>query len=368
MKHAEDKNATQDAASRHAERVLRITGSDVSVPATELRTLLESYRRLLDRFRKVMRISDTYGMELKKVTGQLEQLRALALPICMFCKKIRVDEGYWQQMETYFARHIDVAFTHGICPDCMREKYGEIANVTKARERLGQEIREIARRGEARQIPDADQYVSSAEALLDSPDAPPETVRTGLRRLSDRYRRLLRRMGKILLISDGYQARLMDLNARLDLLAHTDGLTKLFNRADATEKLEVERSRAERHGSSFSVILTDVDDFKRVNDEQGHEAGDLVLMALARSFASAIRREDTCARWGGEEFLFLLPEASASEAEAMARKLLEAARSLAVPYRGALLRCTLSAGVAPFRPGASLDDILRGAEIGRAHV
>jgi diguanylate cyclase (GGDEF)-like protein len=85
-------------------------------------------------------------------------------------------------------------------------------------------------------------------------------------------------------------------------------------------------------------------------------------MALARSFASAIRREDTCARWGGEEFLFLLPEASAGEAEAMARKLLEAARSLAVPYRGALLRCTLSAGVAPFRPGASLDDILRGAD------
>ena len=115
-------------------------------------------------------------------------------------------------------------------------------------------------------------------------------------------------MGKILLISDGYQARLMDLNTRLNLLAHTDGLTGLSNRQDAMEKLEAESSRAERHGGRFSVVIADVDDFKLVNDTLGHEAGDRLLSHLGRVFRSTMRREDTCARWGGEEFLFLLPE------------------------------------------------------------
>lgn len=115
-------------------------------------------------------------------------------------------------------------------------------------------------------------------------------------------------MQKILLISDGFQQRLIDMNAGLEVLAHTDGLTGLSNRADAMEKLEAERSRAERHGGTFSVIITDVDDFKTINDGWGHDAGDMMLIALARTFRSILRREDTCARWGGEEFLFLLPE------------------------------------------------------------
>lgn len=95
--------------------------------------------------------------------------------------------------------------------------------------------------------------------------------RTGVIEAHSNDRRLLRRMGKILLISDGYQARLMDLNSRLNLLAHTDALTGLSNREDAVEKLEAERGRAERHGGEFSVVITDLDDFKTVNDTRGHE-------------------------------------------------------------------------------------------------
>jgi diguanylate cyclase (GGDEF)-like protein len=342
--------------------MLGALASGPTVAVAEYRELLKKYRGLLGRFNKVMVISDTYGAELKKLSDQLEQLRSLALPICMFCKKIRVDDNYWEQIEGYFARHIDIAFTHGICPSCMEERYGDLADLPTAKSRITNEVLARAERRESGKVPDEDEAVRTAEKLLASPDAGIAVLRAGLRRQVDRYRRLLRRMGKILLISDGYQARLMELNGTLNLLAHTDALTGLGNRHDAVEKLEAERSRAERHGGAFSVAIADIDDFKAVNDTHGHEAGDLLLRELGRVLRVAIRREDTCARWGGEEFIILLPETDIDAADALMKKLLTAARGLSVPYRGTTLRCTLSAGYATFSAGKTIDDILRGAD------
>ncbi|HEY9594164.1 MAG TPA: diguanylate cyclase, partial [Spirochaetia bacterium] len=336
-----------DRVIRHARELLGDKRPGARLPASEYAELLASYRRLLARFNKVMTISDAYDAELKKVTEQLEQLRSLALPICMFCKKVRVDDDYWEQIDGYFARHIDVAFTHGICPTCMTERYGDLLGEAEKKGKLAIDVR--SRPGAAsRRIPEEDETVRAAERLLETPDAGLGTVRTGLRKLTDRYRRLLRRMGKILLISDGYQARLMELNTSLNLLAHTDGLTGLGNRHDAVEKLEAEKSRTERHGGAFTVAIVDVDDFKAVNDTRGHEAGDLLLRELGRVLRAATRREDTCARWGGEEFLLVLPETDAPAAAALLGKLLNATRALSVPYRGQPLRCTISAGHATF--------------------
>jgi diguanylate cyclase (GGDEF)-like protein len=353
---------SQDAATRSAERLLAGLGAGDPVPSAEYRTLLAGYRRLLSRFQKVMVISDSYNAELKRITQQLDQLRALALPICMFCKKIRVDQNYWQQIETYFARHIDVGFSHGICPDCMRERYGHLVDTEETRKQVTRDIQEIALRGQTRATPETDMAIRAAETLLVSTRISSEELRGGLHVLTDRYRRLLRRMQKILLISDGFQQRLLDMNAGLEILAHTDGLTGLSNRADAMEKLEAERSRAERHGGTFSVIISDVDDFKAINDGWGHEAGDMMLIGLARTFRSILRREDTCARWGGEEFLFLLPETGPAPAATLARKVIDAVRGIALPYGKDVLRCTLSAGVASFRAGATVDHVLREAD------
>jgi diguanylate cyclase len=352
----------RDSALRRADNVLATKASRSSLPAAEYRVLLGQYRKLLGKFRKVMLISDSYSAELKKTTEQLEQVRSLTLPICMFCKKIRVDNTYWEQVDSYFAKHIDVAFTHGICPECLEEKYGDLLSAPQTRERIASEVRFIAKPPAGQKIPDTDAAVLAAENLISSPEPDAERVRAGLRKLADNYRRLLRRMGKILLISDGYQARLMDLNTRLNLLAHTDGLTGLSNRQDAMEKLEVERSRAERHGGRFSVVIVDLDDFKLVNDTHGHEAGDRLLSQLGRVFRSTMRREDTCARWGGEEFLFLLPETSGPSAEVLVGKLLTAVRRLEVPYQGETLRCTLSAGYASFVPGRPVKELLRRAD------
>ena len=221
-----------------------------------------------------------------------------------------------------------------------------------------------ARPSSIEKVPDEDEAVRTAESLLSARAVDAPRLRGGLKRLTEKYRRLLRRMGKILLISDGYQAQLMDLNGRLNLLAHTDGLTGLSNRQDGVEKLEAERSRAERHGGTFSVVIADVDDFKLVNDTRGHEAGDRLLAQLGRVFRSTMRREDTCARWGGEEFLFLLPETDSRAAEALVGKLLTAVRRLKVSHQGAVLACTLSAGTATFHPGSTVNDLLRLADAG----
>ena len=356
------KAENRDSTTRHADRVLAAAGVLAAVATLEYKSLLGKYRVLLDKFHRVMTISDTYSAELKAVTEQMDQLRSLALPICMFCKKIRVDDTYWEQIEGYFISHLDLAFSHGICPDCMEERYGTFIETSQVKAQIEGDVRALARRIETGNVPEEDEAVRAAEDILAYPNAPPPRLRGGLRRLVDRYRRLLRRMGKILLISDGYQARLMELNVRLSLLARTDSLTGISNRLAATEKLEEERSRVERHGGVFSIAIADVDDFKAVNDAHGHEAGDRLLAAVGHVLRAATRREDTCARWGGEEFLFLLPETGPGAVDGLVRKLLASVRALEVPHRKTVLRCTLSAGCVSSRPNCSVDELLRDAD------
>lgn len=95
----------------------------------EYKKLAADYSRLLHRLDKIIAISDKYQIDLKetslKLNSALEhvnELKKIILPICMYCKKIRTDGNYWQQVEHYFHQHIDVMFSHGICPECLHEK------------------------------------------------------------------------------------------------------------------------------------------------------------------------------------------------------------------------------------------------------
>ena len=110
------------------------------------------------------------------------------------------------------------------------------------------------------------------------------------------------------------------LNRQLDIerrkfkaAAMTDSLTELPNRRYAMKRLEKEWSNSLRSGSSFSVAMIDVDHFKRVNDQCGHDVGDVVLRATARSIQKVLRRGDTCARMGGEEFLVICPNTDTAD-------------------------------------------------------
>lgn len=137
--------------------------------------------------------------------------------------------------------------------------------------------------------------------------------------------------------------RLRQLNAKLKALSHTDDLTGLQNRTglDAIFKDELERSQRFTH--ALSIMILDIDFFKRVNDELGHLAGDLVLKEIAQVLRQQVRTIDILMRWGGEEFLVICPGTSADKAVLLAERILQAVRDFRSSAGCAL---TLSAGVA----------------------
>lgn len=177
-----------------------------------------------------------------------------------------------------------------------------------------------------------------------------------------RYEKANGRLNKIVAISDNYQAQLKDLLGRLDRMAHTDVLTGLPNRRSMLDRLEIEIARAERYGSGFSVALFDVDDFKRVNDTYGHDAGDEVLKRISREFQASMRKTDSCSRWGGEEFLVLFTETDLRAAVKAAEKCAAAVSASAVELSGVSISVTLSGGVREYRQGAEINAILKAAD------
>jgi diguanylate cyclase (GGDEF)-like protein len=117
------------------------------------------------------------------------------------------------------------------------------------------------------------------------------------------------------------RTRLATLNADLQRLARVDVLTGLSNRRDIEETLIAALSAARRHQSSLAILLIDIDHFKRVNDTRGHQTGDAVLTATGHALEMALRTEDSVGRWGGEEFLAVLPNTDAEGALVIAERL-----------------------------------------------
>jgi diguanylate cyclase (GGDEF)-like protein len=139
--------------------------------------------------------------------------------------------------------------------------------------------------------------------------------------------------------------------ARVEELSRTDVLTGLANRRWAMERLGQEVLRSERTRRPIGLVLIDADDFKKVNDSGGHDAGDALLRGLAELLRSTVRQLDLAARWGGEEFLVVLPETGSEGALVIAEKLRQAASELAVGVAGGEVRFTITLGVAAFTPG-----------------
>lgn len=136
-----------------------------------------------------------------------------------------------------------------------------------------------------------------------------------------------------------------DLIAELDSAARTDPLTQLANRRHMMELLEYENTRMERHKAPCCLILCDIDHFKKINDSYGHDAGDAVLVHLAQALRNGLRKQDSVCRWGGEEFLVLLPETELSGGILLAEKLRALVESSEVIHGRTTLRATLSLGV-----------------------
>ncbi len=148
------------------------------------------------------------------------------------------------------------------------------------------------------------------------------------------------------------------LGGQLRRAARHDRLTGLLNRHAMDDVLTLERQRARRMGPPFSALMVDIDHFKQVNDRLGHAAGDHTLRTVAQHLRRHLRATDVVSRWGGEEFLVLLPATSRAEASHLAEKLCEGVRRLPIPWGGEDLRCTVSIGVAQWRAAGDTSDAL----------
>jgi diguanylate cyclase (GGDEF)-like protein len=150
---------------------------------------------------------------------------------------------------------------------------------------------------------------------------------------------------------------------RVKQLAYLDGLTGIFNRRFFELRIMEEIERARRYGTGMAVIMADIDQFKRLNDEFGHLLGDEVLRQVSSLFHQQVRKVDVVCRYGGEEFAILLSQISAQQAIAIAEKLRRLVEKFQFP--GVPRTITISAGVASFPThGKTRDEMVRAADSG----
>ncbi|MEW5887937.1 MAG: diguanylate cyclase [Pseudomonadota bacterium] len=161
------------------------------------------------------------------------------------------------------------------------------------------------------------------------------------------------------------EAALRESEERYRQLSITDGLTGLFNSRHFYEQIKDEVGRAERYHRPLSLLMLDVDNFKDFNDRCGHLEGDRVLVRLAETIRGCLRRPDSAYRYGGEEFVILLPETPLSEARAVAERLRECFEALEFhPAPGLTLRSSVSIGATQYVPGEDIKDFIRRADEG----
>jgi two-component system cell cycle response regulator len=143
-----------------------------------------------------------------------------------------------------------------------------------------------------------------------------------------------------------------------------DSLTNLLNYRTFHEFLEKECYRAKKYDKPLSLVLADIDDFKRVNDTYGHLAGDHVLTTLALLLQDSMRESDTVARYGGEEIAIILPDTTPDGALALCERLRKAIASLQIDYEGSKISITVSVGIATLASGQepSRIDLIRRAD------
>jgi len=145
-------------------------------------------------------------------------------------------------------------------------------------------------------------------------------------------------------------------------LALKDALTGMWNRQALNEELEKEFARWQRYQTSFSIVIWDLDHFKKINDKYGHSAGDKVLKIFAQTFMKTTRETDFVARFGGEEFVGIFPETKLNEALSLADKIREKVASSKFHYEGEPVNITASAGIATVNEDDSIDSLIKRAD------
>jgi diguanylate cyclase (GGDEF)-like protein len=152
-----------------------------------------------------------------------------------------------------------------------------------------------------------------------------------------------------------YEHKLVEMNTK-------DVLTGIYNRRFLESRLQEECDRHRRHSRPLSLLMIDIDFFKKVNDTYGHQCGDLVLHSVATKAASIIRSTDFIARYGGEEFCCLLPETTADAAETVAENLRKQIEEMENSFDNSNVKVTISLGISSFISEDSPDSLLKRAD------
>ena len=142
---------------------------------------------------------------------------------------------------------------------------------------------------------------------------------------------------------------LESMNGRLKQLTKTDFLTQLFNRGHWEENLIQEFKRLQRYQHKSTLLMCDIDHFKRINDTYGHAAGDVVIQAIADAVRKNLRSTDIAGRYGGEEYAVLLVDTTLKQATVLAERLRQSVEALCIAYNGQQLKVTLSLGLAEYQ-------------------
>lgn len=170
-----------------------------------------------------------------------------------------------------------------------------------------------------------------------------------------------RRTLALLAAEVGLVARTLLLHERISRLANVDALTGLNNRRHLTERFDHELARADRYGGGLAVVMVDIDHFKSINDQHGHEAGDHVLRDVAHTLRAGVRAIDLVGRWGGEEFVVVLAGTTLEGAKIVAERLRASVEAMPSPVDG-LAGVTCSLGVATRRAEEPRDEVLARAD------
>lgn len=155
---------------------------------------------------------------------------------------------------------------------------------------------------------------------------------------------------------------MLEISKKFEALSKLDPMTQLSNRRDAKNIIEYEQRRLGRNQTTLSLIICDVDNFKNVNDEYGHDVGDCVLVELAKIFKLCVRTQDTVARWGGEEFLFILPDTNSDQAKVIAQKIHLTIKKSNPLCASQLFDTTVSMGISTVTTDKNIDLAIKTAD------
>ena len=151
-------------------------------------------------------------------------------------------------------------------------------------------------------------------------------------------------------------------NAKLKILSDKNHLTGLFNRRLMLKMLKFEKNRSIRNKKPFTLVMADIDHFKEINDSYGHNAGDKFLIGASKLLLKSIRKSDIVSRWGGDEFLILLPETGLSGGTDLANKLLEIFRKKVFKYSNIKINITMSFGVFEYTKDKSINECIKSVD------